>query len=122
MSDFIIPKGRDFEFTIKVIEADSFIAQDLTNVVGIPTLKLATKLVPDVAVVTVNLSVVDAVNGMLTGTILAATTSTLEYSRGPIEDRYYLKPLYIGVVEVDPGDVPIVITTIEDVYVTPTGV
>lgn len=29
MSDFIIPKGKEFQFTIKVIEKDSFLAQDV---------------------------------------------------------------------------------------------
>ena len=29
MSDFIIPSGKEFQFTIKVIEKDSFLAQDV---------------------------------------------------------------------------------------------
>lgn len=29
MSDFIIPQGKEFQFTIKIIEKDSFLAQDV---------------------------------------------------------------------------------------------
>jgi hypothetical protein len=58
MSDFIIPKGREFNFTVKVIEADSFLAQDLSDVeitdpVGqFATFNLALKSDPDKPVFT----------------------------------------------------------------------
>ena len=31
MADLIVPKGKEFRFNVKVIEKDSFIAQDVTN-------------------------------------------------------------------------------------------
>ena len=243
MAEFVIPKGRDFEFTIKVIEADSFIAQDLTDMLGTPTMKLFTKEDPNDAVLSVDLvvpndgigssisevpqrsivtvdnqvsvdevyrikingvensytavegataatvttalmaelsdtpmvtisavpssttsfyveantgvvefeissasgnlwvdtdtvgvtkiigeSTQNAVNGMLSGSILANPniglgTSNLFADRGSKEDGYYLKPFYSATIEIKfPTGIPDIITTIENVYVTPTGV
>jgi len=126
VADFVIPKGREFEFTIRVIEADSFLPQNLSQAVG-ATLTLVKKSNPEVTVLSTVLTVTDAVNGILTGTIPATTvgdavgTADLDYLRGKAEDDYYLKPVYTGIVEVDPVTVPKIITIIEDIYVTPTG-
>ena len=122
MTEFVIPKGKEFEFTIKVIESDSFIAQNLSSVVVTPTLKIVDKAAPTATVISVNLTVTDAVNGMLEGTIPPEQTALLDYLRGGAEDGYYLKPKYMGVVEVDPVTVPKITTIIEDIYLTPTGV
>ena len=65
----------------------------------------------------------NALNGMLSGSIPSLQTGGLDIERGSKEDGYYLKPLYSATIEVKfSTDIPDIITTIENVYVTPTGV
>lgn len=128
MSDFVIPKGLDFEFTVRVIEADSFLAQDLRSMDisagNGPKLRLSKLSAPDITVLTIDLDVIDtesSLNGMLSGTIDAADTIALEWELGPKEDGNYLKPVYRGVITLDPVIAPKIMTVIENIYVTPTG-
>ena len=121
MSDFIIPSNKDFEFTLKVMENDSFLPQDLTDM-STATMVLFDKATTTATTVAISLSVVDAVNGIIKGSIAAAETDKLDISRGPKEDDYYLKSLYqgsIGITFTD-GTLPINVL-VEDVYVAPTG-
>ena len=78
MSDFIIPKGRDFEFTVKVIEADSFLAQDLTNRLGTPTMKLFRKDAPNNTVISVDLVVPEDVTGSSTPEVPQLSIVTID--------------------------------------------
>jgi len=121
MTDFIIPKGSDFSFTIKVIEHDSFIAQDLTNMTA-ATLKII-KTVDQCTILTTTMSVTDAINGMLEGTILAADTDLLEVVRGAPEDGFYLKAAYQGVINITFSDATLPISVVvEKVFVSSTGI
>ena len=121
MSDFIIPKGKDFAFTIKVIEKDSFLPQDLTNMLS-ATIDFFSAA-DGCKVHTVTLVVVDALNGVLKGTMPPADTNLFIVDRGAKEDGYYLKANYQGAVTVTFSDTTQAISTlISKVYVSPTGV
>lgn len=61
-------------------------------------------------------------NGFLQGTIPASSTTNLAVSRGDAVDKYYLKPNYQGVLEVNFSDAtPTKTAIICEIYVVPTG-
>jgi outer membrane lipopolysaccharide assembly protein LptE/RlpB len=120
MANFTIPNKGDYTFTIKVIEADSFLAQDLTNmtIATLELIKLDT--LESVATVTgITLDADYALNGRVQFTILNATTSALVYDRGDKVDDYYNKPTYKALVKVAGTDFTDISATIDTVYVTP---
>ena len=122
MSDFIIPKGKEYKITVRVIEKDSFLPQNLTTMVS-ATVGLISKstgcAVNGTTPITV--TVLDALNGMLTVTMPAAYTTILEVERGDKVDGYYLKPVYQCIITVKFSNVPDILSIIDKVYVTPTG-
>lgn len=133
MSDFIIPKGLAFDFTVKVIEEDSFLPQDVTNMdVGTFTLvahsapdvsvvSIPLEHIPDIIVETINTTEYD-VNGVLTGALTALQTAELLYERGDKVDGYYLKPMYFGVITITFTDgTPSITTVIDNILIVPTG-
>ena len=120
MADFVIPKGETFEFSIKVIEKDSFLAQDLTNM-NSAVFRLI-KLDNSSLVGSYGITVIDALNGILKGSIPSTDTSVLDVNRGPAEDRYYLKPGYQGSITIDFTDgTESINVLIESILVAPTG-
>ena len=124
MSNFTIPKGLDFDFKVKVIEEDSFLPQDLTNMdETTSSFTLVKQATPDVSTgVSTLLSVVDAINGEVTGELTAIETDGLEYERGDKVDGYYLKPTYFGVITIKFTDsTPSITTIINDILIVPTG-
>jgi len=120
MADFVIPKGQDFEFAIKVIEKDSFLPQDLTNM---NTAEFRLIDIKDMSLVhNSNMTVVDALNGILKGSISSTVTGILSISRGPQEDGYYLKPGYQGSITITFADgTESINVLIEKILVAPTG-
>ena len=120
-----IPKGLPYSFIITVIEKDSFLPQDLTNM-NVPTSSF--KLVGlsdlcDVTTGTVTLTVTDAINGKVQVDLDSTLTDSLTYLRGEAVDNYYLKPVYQGVINIKFTDAtPERTAIIEKVYVAPTGV
>ena len=119
MADFTIPKNKDYTFTIKVYEKDSFLPQDLTNMstASIEILLLSTSCTVFTTVMTVH----DAINGILKCTIPAVDTNLLTIERGPKEDGYYNKPTHSALITVNFTDTtPNVFSTLEKVYATPT--
>ena len=120
MADFIIPKGQDFEFSIRVIEKDSFLAQDLTNMDS-AVFRLI-DIVTQELVTSVDMTVVDALNGVLKGTIPSTDTAMLSILRGPAEDGYYLKAGYQGSMTITFTDgTESINVLIDKVLVAPTG-
>ncbi len=122
MSDFVIPKGSDFTFTVVVKERDSYIAQDLTNM-NTASITIFEKADASCIKFTTALTVEDAVNGILKGTLAAVNTDTLTIERGGKVDGYYLKSLYYASIAITFTDATLPITVlIEDVYSSPAGV
>lgn len=124
MSDFVIPKGKDFTFRLNVKDNESFLAQDLTNI-DTATFKVFNKELGTCVfelVYPTNILVVSALNGIMSVTIPSANTSNLTVYRGEKEDGYYLKSGYQGYIEItfDDSTTPISVL-INDIYVAPTG-
>ena len=113
--DFTIPKGSDFDFTIEVKNDDGIGAKDLTTFSNgtFTVYETATGVV----VTTVAVSVLDALNGIIAGTIPAATTSLLEVLRGDEVDDFYLKSYLEGFLKVEFSDMPDITATMPKIYV-----
>lgn len=126
MAEFRIPKGKPYEFTIRVVAKDSFLAQDLTDGLGlaIATFELIDwdTMIPYGDPFT---GVVqgDPLDGIVKFTLDSTYTNSLEVARGEKVDGYYLKPGYQGVITITFDDTTIEdrVTTIEKVYVVPAG-
>ena len=119
MAQFTIPKGRAYTFTVKVIEKDSFLPQDLTHM---STAKFSLHRTNTMCLydTPVNGTVVDAVNGVLSFTLSDVYTDGLEFERGPAVDGYYSKPTYNAVIDVTFNDGTLPITALSTkVYVQP---
>jgi len=121
MADFVIPKGETFEFSVRVKDKDSFLAQDLTNMATAVFRLIDIKT--QALVTTVNMTVENALNGVLKGTIGSADTATLNVLRGPAEDGYYLKAGYQGSMTITFTDgTESINVLIDKVLIAPTGV
>lgn len=123
MSDFIIPKGKEFKFNIRVIEKDSFMAQDITSLsVSSSSVKFinpATSVCLSNTGITIE-KVPDYANGVITVTIPATITSLMTVNRGEEVDGYYLKPTYQMIVElVFTDSTPDRVVVLDKVYVVP---
>ena len=134
MADFIIPKGKAYTFTIKVMEKDSFLPQDLTYT-ATATIELLL-LSTGASVFTTVMTVDNALNGVLKCTIPTAQTDLLTIDRGPKVDGYYLRPTHQALITVTftetPADNtadpvvpaytdPTIFTILNEVFVAPTS-
>ena len=131
MADLIIPKGKEFKFNIKVIEKDSFIAQDVANLnlstSSVKFMNSATlacinnagtiiKLIPDDPLATP----LTYLNGVIGITIPSTITALMEVERGDKVDGYYLKPTYQMIVDlVFTDSTPSRVVVLDKVYVIP---
>ena len=129
MADLVIPKGKEFRFNIKVIEKDSFIAQDVANLdlvassikfmnsatlVCINNTGIVIELIPDdpLAVPLTYL------NGVIGVTVPSTVTELMEMERGDKVDGYYLKPTYQMIIDlVFTDDTPSRVAVLDKVYV-----
>lgn len=126
MADFVIPKGEEFTFTVKVLARDSFLPQDLTNINNSGYFKIVDK---DTKAqvgnsITISTSNVygNATDGVLKITASSTLTSLLQLDEGSKEDGYYMRPKYRGVLKVTFTDgTPAIFSVIEDVYVKSIG-
>ena len=119
MSDFIIPKGMEYTFTIDVKKPNSFILQDLSTM---DVAKIAIVKTIDNCIQFESAMVASNVAGRLVCTMSAADTATLNVVRGPIEDGYYLKADYQGIITITfTNDMTPIHVLIDKVFVSPTG-
>ena len=75
MSDFIVPKNKDYTFTVRVMEKDSFLPQDLTNMVS-ATIEF-TQLELMCGVFSTVMTVIDYTADDTTTTLLSTSTDSL---------------------------------------------
>ena len=131
MADLIVPKGKEFKFNIKVIEKDSFIAQDVANLnlsaSSVKFMDSATlacinntgtliEIIPDDPLA----NPLTYLNGVVGVTIPNTVTALMEIERGDKVDGYYLKPTYQMVVELVFTDTtPSRVVVLDKVYVIP---
>lgn len=129
MADLVIPKGKEFKFNVKVIEKDSFIAQDVANLdlvvssikfmnsatlICISNIGIVIELIPDdpLAVPLTYL------NGVVGVTVPSTVTALMEMERGDKVDGYYLKPTYQMIIDlVFTDDTPSRVVVLDKVYV-----
>ena len=119
MANFTIPKNKDYTFTLKVMEKDSFLPQDLTNMstANIEILLASTGC----SVYVTAMTVLDALNGVLQCTMPLAQTDLLTIERGDKVDGYYLKPAHQATITVTFSDgTPTVFSILDKVYAAPT--
>ena len=131
MADLIIPKGKEFKFNIKVIEKDSFIAQDVANLnlstSSVKFMNSATlacinntgtliEIIPDDPLA----NPLTYLNGVVGITVPNTVTALMEVERGDKVDGYYLKPTYQMIVDlVFTDDTPSRVVVLDKVYVIP---
>jgi len=60
-------------------------------------------------------------NGLITFNVSAVSSALLAESRGPVEDGYYLKPGYRGVILLEITDVGTITVTIDKIYALGVG-
>ena len=132
MADFIIPKGKEYQFTVTVMERESFLPQDLENMdtatFDLMDLETSVCVLKDVGdVVLEKLPDSEAVPatyllGRIKCTLSDAFTSKLVVKKGPAVDDYYLKPVYKAIIQVTFTDgTPDMTAIVPKVYVTEAG-
>ena len=133
MADLVIPKGKEFRFNVKVIEKDSFIAQDVAHLdlvassikfmnsatlVCINNTGIVIELIPDDPLA----KPLTYLNGMIGVTIPSTVTALMVPERGDKVDGYYLKPTYQMIIDlVFTDDTPNRVVMLDKVYVMPTS-
>ena len=133
MANLIIPKGKEFKFNIKVIEKDSFIAQDVANLnlsaSSVKFMDSATlacinntgtliEIIPDDPLA----NPLTYFNGVVGVTIPSTVTTLMVSERGDKVDGYYLKPTYQMIIELVFTDgTPSRVVILDKVYVIPTS-
>ena len=130
MSDFIIPKGKNFIFTVTVMEKGTLLTQDVQNFDAINSSvqfrELATmtcvpgncilQKIPDDATV----SPLTYKSGIVEVTVPSTITVNMNYERGDKVDGYYLKPTYEGIITIAFTDnTPTRTVMLENIYVIP---
>ncbi len=131
MSDFVVPKGKEFRFNIKVIEKDSFIAEDVINLdlvnssvkfmnaatmVCIDNTGIVVEIVPDDPLA----NPLTYLNGVVGVTVPSTITDIMEIDRGTKVDNYYLKPTYQMIIDLVFTDTtPSRVVVLDKVYVAP---
>ena len=130
MSDFIVPKGREYTFTVKILDKESFLPKDLATMSAM-TVDFISNDVDPVSNPTgckvddtgneISYTVVNALNGLVKVTVPAGFTNLLEGERGDKVDGYYLKPVYKCVITVKFSDDSDILSIIDKVYVQTVG-
>ena len=134
MADFIIPKGREFQFTLRIMEKDTFLTQNvatfdptksdvqfrqLSNMTCVPvsTGEITMEKVPD----DITANPLTYAGGRIKVTLAATFTAKMNIDRGEKVDGYYLKPTYEGIFTVGFSDAAIPTRTVmlEEVHVIP---
>ena len=130
MADFIIPQGREFIFTVTVMEKGTLLTQDVKNFDAINSSvqfrELATmtcvpgncvlQKIPDDATA----SPLTYKSGRIEVTVPSTITIDMNYERGDKVDGYYLKPTYEGIITIAfTDDTPTRTVLLENIYVIP---
>ena len=132
---FKIPKGKDYTFSITVLEKNSYLPKDLElmdeagssfTLVKLDDLTVVSGAITIVRVPDSKLNPLDPdtyLNGKVSVTIPSTVTGTLVYERGDKVDGYYLKPTYEGVVTIAFTDATSdIVAVLPNVSVIPVGI
>lgn len=130
MADFIIPQGKEFKFTIKVIEKDSFLAQDVESFddvnssVQFRSYTTQSCVIQNAGEVTMT-KIADATGtyrgGYIEVVLGAAYTTRMVPRRGDIVDGLYLKPAYEAIFTIAFTDPTVNTRTVlvDNIYAVP---
>ena len=133
MADFIIPQGKEFKFTIKVIEKDSFLAQDVKSFddvhssIQFRSYTTQSCVVQNAGEVTMT-KIADSgsfpatyLNGYIEVVLSAAYTTRMVPRRGDLVDGLYLKPAYEAIFTIAFTDPTVNTRTVlvDNIYAVP---
>ena len=123
MSDFIVPKGREYTFTVKILDKESFLPKDLATMsaMTVDFISNTTNCKVDDTGNEISYTIVNALNGLVKVTVPAGFTNLLEGERGDKVDGYYLKPAYKCVITVKFSDDSDILSIIDKVYIQTVG-
>jgi len=124
MAEFRIPKGKPYQFTVRVVAKDSFLAQDLTNLESSTFELIDWDTMEKYSTTITGVVQGDPLDGIIKFSLDSTYTGGLEVARGDKVDGYYIKPGYQGVVTLTftvASAIENRVTTIDKVYVVPTG-
>lgn len=130
MADFIIPKGKEFVFTVTVMEKETFLTQDVSNFdpskSDVQFRELSTMSITPGTVTMVKLPDDETAptltysGGRIKVTIPASLTSQMSFERGEKVDGYYLKPTYEAIITIGfTDDTPTRTVILQNIYVIP---
>lgn len=130
MSDFIIPQGKEFVFTVTVMEKDSFLTQDVEmfdpTISDVKFRELSTMTITPGTVIMVKIPDDTTVtpltykSGRIKVTIPDTLTTQMSFERGEKVDGYYLKPTYEAIITIGFSDsTPTRTVILQDIYVIP---
>lgn len=130
-----IPKGKEYRFSITVLERNSYLPKDLELMdeaaSSLKLVKLDTMTLVDGAIALsripddkLNQADPDTyLNGKVSVLIPSETTIVLEYERGDKVDGYYVKPTYEAVINIVFSDsTSDIVAVIPNVCVIPLGI
>ena len=132
MADFIIPQGKEFKFTIKVIEKDSFLAQDVASFddvhssIQFRSYETQTCVTQNAGEVTMT-KIADATGayrgGYIEVVLGAAYTTRMVPRRGDLVDGLYLKPAYEAIFTIAFTDsaIPTRTVLVDNIYAVPSS-
>jgi len=130
MADFIIPKGKEFVFTVTIMEKNTFLPQDveffdpISSGIQFRELSTMTCTAGNVTMVKVaddiTANPLTYKGGVIKVTVPGTLTTLMNYERGDKVDGYYLKPTYEAIITVGFSDgTPTRTVMLEDIYVIP---
>jgi hypothetical protein len=116
-----IPIGKNYTFTIKVLEPDSFLPLDVTGYTGtFSVFKQVddTQVISPISLIPV---VGDEANGLMKGTVSGSATSGIDISKGEPADGYYTRVKHAGFMSIVKNGEPDVNVSIDRIRFVPTG-
>jgi len=118
MGKLAIPKGKSFSFDIIIYKSNSNELEDLTTLDTDNSEFYLLEPETDTPIKGINLAVKDATHGVITITIPSSVSSKLIVRKGSKVDWYYLKPSYMGFLNLTfTDDTEDRFTKIDKVYV-----
>ncbi len=115
-----IPIGRDYLFTIEVLQPDSFTPLDITGYSGTMNVYLQEDDSHIAACTLIPVSGSEA-EGLMKGTILGTDTSGVIVEKGDPADQYYAKARHAGFINIYKAGASDINVTIPKIAFVPSG-
>jgi len=112
MTNITIPTGLEYVFTLRVLQRDSFLPQNLAHLDPQYSSLVIKKTEDGETMFVIPVIVQDAQKGIVMCRMTATNTQRLQVERGDKVDGYYSKPLYKGILQIYFTDNTVAITSI----------